>query len=459
MHSKAGLKHISRREFLERITATGAIAGVVSPFEYASAAITPGEKGIYITNIYRTHITTPGWGGRSFPWAGVILRIETNKGIVGYGECRDLDDAAEQWLDVFAPHLVGMNPTQVEKIYNTMMEHYTAITPETIYNQERMGTGAVSGVEMACWDIVGKVYNVPLYQLLGPRINDKITMYADTDSNSYADVVSRVEKGFRHYKCDMYLSRIARGNYTRSSTMNNYGYYDNTINQAGLDQMHVYMEQYRETLKSFGEPYASAPIGSDHYQGYNAPIENQLSVESAIALAETLNVEHNPDGYVEDIIDWWIDDCSGLPSKEVANATDVRIQTGEDMFSFEQFKPWADIHALDNFHPEPNTFGGINQTIIAAKYGADKGIRIYYHNSSGPIAMACYAHLAVATPNFVALEYHQMDIPWHDDLVDGPEKPMIQDGYTFVPEGPGLGVTPNSEQFAAHGAGTWTKII
>jgi L-alanine-DL-glutamate epimerase-like enolase superfamily enzyme len=309
------------------------------------------------------------------------------------------------------------------------------------------------------------VYNVPVYKLLGPRLQDKITMYADTESNREEDVVSRVEKGFRHFKCDMYLSRIARAgggfprryNYTISNTLNNYGYRELTINQAGLDQMHAYMEQYRETLQSFGEPYASAPVGSDHYQGYNQE-SYQLSVESAIALADTLK-EHNPDGYVEDIIDWWIDGGSGLPSMEVANATDMRVQTGEDMFGFDQFQPWADIGALDHFHPEPNTFGGFNQTLLAATYAHTKGIKTYYHNSSGPIAMAAYAHLAAATPGFVALEYHQMDRPWHDDLVDGPEKPMIQDGYTFVPEGPGLGVTPNAEQFAAHGASSWTRVI
>jgi len=442
---------MGRRDFLRKLGATvgaAGLTGIIGPFDFAKAATGPGERGIYITHIHRTHIRN-GWSS----WAGVIVRIETNKGIVGYGECRDLDDEAEQWLDIFAPYIIGMNPTQVEKVYETMLQLFTPWPP--LYNQEREGTGAISGIEMACWDIIGKVYNVPVHKLLGQRLYDKITMYADTDSNREEDVVSRVEKGFKHYKCDMYLSRIARGNYSTSMTPNNYGYREITINQAGLDQMHAYMEQYRETLQSFGEPYASAPIGSDHYQGYNAT--NQLSVESAIALADTLK-EHNVDGYVEDIIDWWIDDGSGLPSKEVADATDMRLQTGEDMFGFDQFKPWADIGALDNFHPEPNTFGGFNQTLLAATYADMKGIKTYYHNSSGPIAMTAYAHLAAVTPGFVAMEYHQMDIPWHDDLIDGINKPMIQDGMMSVPEGPGLGITPNEEQFAAHG-GQWIQII
>ena len=72
--------------------------------------------------------------------------------------------------------------------------------------------------------------------------------------------------------------------------------------------------------------------------------------------------------------------------------------------------------------------------------------------------MVAYAHLAAATPGFVALEYHQMDREWHDDLLDGIVKPMIQDGYTFVPESPGLGFEINEQQFAAHGAGSWTRV-
>ncbi|MFC1541295.1 mandelate racemase/muconate lactonizing enzyme family protein [Candidatus Latescibacterota bacterium] len=453
MRNKTGMKNIGRRDFIRTLAGAAALAGITSPFENARAAVSPG---ITITNIYRTRLQSPGWGGRFRPWAGIILRIETNKGITGYGECRDLDRGAQKWLETLAPHLVGKNPTDVEDIFNTMMQHFTLPPLDEMRDLEIRGTGAVSGIEMACWDILGKAQNVPVYKLLGPRLYDKITMYADTDSNRKEDVVSRVEKGFKHYKCDMYLSRIAKGNFTVSDTPNNYGYREITINQAGLDQMHAYMEQYRETLKSFGEPYASAPIGSDHYQGYNAT--NQLSVESAIALANTLK-DHNPDGYVEDIIDWWIDDCSGLPSKEVADATDMRLQNGEDMFGFDQCKRFSDIGAFDNFHPEPNTFGGLNQTLLAAKYADTKGVRTYYHNSSGPIAMTSYAHLAAVTPGFVAVEYHQMDAPFHDDLVDGIDKPMIQDGSMNVPEGPGLGITLNEEQFAAHGAKEWTKII
>ncbi|MFC1539150.1 mandelate racemase/muconate lactonizing enzyme family protein [Candidatus Latescibacterota bacterium] len=454
MRNKTGMKNIGRRDFIRTLAATAALAGISSSFEYARAAISPG---ITITNMYRTRIQAAGRRGTR-PWAGIIVRIETNKGITGYGECRDLDRGAQKWLETLAPHLVGKNPTDVEDIFNTMMQHFTLPPLGEMRDLEIRGTGAVSGIEMACWDIAGKAQNVPVYQLLGTKLRDKIPMYADTNGNREEDVVSRVEKGFKFFKCDMYLSRIARGNYTTADTPNNYGYREITINQAGLEQMHNYMDAYRETLKSFGEPYASAPIASDHYQGYNA--RDQLSVESAIALATDLK-EHNAGGWIEDIIDWWIDDCSGAPLKEVTDGTsaDAVICTGEDMFGFDQFKQFSDIGAVRLIHPEPNTAGGLNQTVLAAKYAQTKGIKSIYHNSSGPIAMASYAHAAAVVPDFVALEYHQMDAPFHDDLIDGIEKPMIKDGTMAVPEGPGLGITLNEEQFAAHGAKEWTKII
>ena len=361
-----GPSFMGRRDFLRKtgvVLGAAGLTSIMGPFDYLKAAVGEGDKGIMITDILRTKISGMG---------GYIVRIETNKGITGYGECRDLDDGARSWLSTLAPYIIYMNPTQIEKVYEAMVNVWAgSVSPEMLYNQERMGTGAISGIEMACWDIVGKIYNVPVYKLLGPRLNDKITMYADTDSNQERDIISRVEKGFKNYKCDMYLSGIARGYYSTSSTTNKYGYREITIEPAGLELMHNYMEEYREVLKSFGEPFASAPIGSDHYQGYNAT--NQISVESAIALANTLK-EHNSNGYVEDIIDWWTDGGSGFPSKEVADATDMRVQTGEDMFGFEQFKPWADMRALDNFHPEPNTFGGINETLKAAKYAHTKGM-------------------------------------------------------------------------------------
>jgi L-alanine-DL-glutamate epimerase-like enolase superfamily enzyme len=163
-------------------------------------------------------------------------------------------------------------------------------------------------------------------------------------------------------------------------------------------------------------------------------------------------------GQVEDIIDWWINGCSGAPSKAVADGTTMNVMTGEDMFGFDEFKAFIDMGACDIIHPEPNTAGGLSQTLLAARYAHSKGLKTMFHNSSGPVAMTAYAHLAAVVPSFVALEFHHMDVPWHDDLVDGIDKPMITGGQMNVPEGPGLGITLNAAALSAHGASSWTRV-
>ena len=168
MRNENGMKNIGRRNFIRTLAGAAALAGIKGPFDYARAATSPG---ISITNIYRTRLTaTGGWGGRTRPWAGIIVRIDTNKGITGYGECRDLDWGAQKTLETLAPHVVGKNPTDVENIFNTMMQHFTLPSPEKMRDQENMGTGAISGIEMACWDITGKAQKVPVYKLLGDRL-------------------------------------------------------------------------------------------------------------------------------------------------------------------------------------------------------------------------------------------------------------------------------------------------
>jgi len=439
---------MGRRDFLRTLGAASAGAAglaALDPFKFARAAITPGQKGIYITALYRTKTTLNNYG--------FIVRLETNKGITGYGECRDLDSGNQAGLSKYGPIVVGMNPTQVDKVFNAMKQAYTP--PTNMADQELSGVGAISGIEMACWDIIGKVYNVPVWKLLGPKLRDKITLYADTDSNNASLINARIAKGFLRYKCDMYMSNIAAGNYTTSSTNNNYGYKEITLNSAGLNQMASYLQAYRNVLVAAGEPYASAPIGTDHYQGYNAT--NQLSVASAIALANILK-PISMGGTVEDIIDWWINGCSGAPIKAVADGTTMNVQTGEDMFGFDEFKSFIDIGACDIIHPEPNTAGGLSQTLLAAKYAYSKGLKTSLHNSSGPVAMTAYAHLAAVIPGFEAMEFHHMDVSWHDDLVDGIDKPMITGGQMNVPEGPGLGITLNAAALSAHGATSWTKV-
>ena len=457
MRNTAGVKigppSIGRRQFLRTLGATtvGAvgITGIMSPFDFARAAITPGEKGIYITDMYKTQLSGVG---------GVIIRLDTNKGISGYGECRDVDPNTATELSGLKSIILGMNPTQVDKVFNAIKNYNN---PQSNWKRQEEHTGGMCGIEVACWDITGKVYNVPIWKLIGPKLTDKIRLYADTDQKTVATlpqyVQTRLNMGFTWFKMDMYLSSLAQGGYTVATQKNSYGYYPITINSSGYSKMVQYAQTYRSLIGTY-------PLSSDHYQGYDNDTQ-QLDVSSAVELANQMldsRYQGMYGGWMEDIIDWGWTDANSIPViKQVHDQTDMPILTGEDMYCLDEFQALVDAGAVDYIHPDEATAGGIHQPRLAALYAYTKGVRTALHCSGGPFSFVASLHVAAGIPDFLAQEYHHIDDAansWFDSVVDGIEKPLINNGYSAVPEGPGLGITPNAANMSAHGASTWTRV-
>jgi L-alanine-DL-glutamate epimerase-like enolase superfamily enzyme len=454
MANTAGIKISSsamgRRKFIKMlgvtaVSATG-LGGIIDPFNFARAAITPGEKGIYITDMYRGQLTGCG---------GIIVRLDTNKGISGYGECRDVDQNSANELSGVKSTIIGMNPTQVDKVFNAIKNYNN---PQSDWRYQEHHTGGLCAIEAACWDITGKVYNIPVWKLIGPKLRDKIRIYADTDQKTVSSLPTFVQKrlnmGFTWFKMDMYLSSLAQGGYSTASQVNNYGYRPITINNFnGLEQ---YARTYRNLIGTY-------PLSSDHYQGYDN-FNSQLSVDSAVELANRMaasDCQGMFGGWMEDIIDWGWKDGQGIPViKQVTDQTDMPILTGEDMYGLEEYKTFSDAGAVDIIHPDQATAGGIHEPRLAAMYAYEKGIRTALHCSGGPFSFAASLHVAAGIPDFLALEYHHIDSScnsWFDAVVDGFVRPFIQsDGHSFVPDGPGLGITPNNTA-SSHGL-SWTRV-
>ena len=449
---KIGPSSIGRREFLRKFgaAAVGAagITGLMGPLEFARAAITPGEKGIYITDMYRTKLNV----------GGVIIRLDTNKGISGYGECRDVDPNAATELSGLKPIILGMNPTQVDKVFNEIKNYNN---PQSDWQRQEEKTGGICGIEMACWDITGKVYNVPVWKLIGPKLRDKVRLYCDTGQKTVATlpqyVQTRLNRGFTWFKMDMYLSSLASGGYTIATQKNSYGYYPITINSSGYSKMVQYAQAYRNLIGTY-------PLSSDHYQGYNN-FTQQLDVSSAVQFANYMadsSCQGMSGGWMEDIIDWGWKDGQGIPViKQVTDQTDMPILTGEDMYGLEEYQAMIDAGAVDCIHPDEATAGGIHQSRLAALYAHTKGVRTALHCTGSAFSYVASLHVAAGIPDFLALEYHYIDDAsdsWYDSVVDGIAKPLINNGYADVPEGPGLGITPNPAAMSAHGASTWTRV-
>jgi hypothetical protein len=139
----------------------------------------------------------------SSPGRVPLIRIDTNQGISGYGEVRD--GGSKRYALMLKSKILGENPCNVERVFKTIRQ---------FGNHGRQG-GGVSGVDMALWDLAGKAYGVPVYQLLGGRYRDRIRLYADTpsprDKNMFAErLKGRLEAGFTYLKMDLTL-RLLRG--------------------------------------------------------------------------------------------------------------------------------------------------------------------------------------------------------------------------------------------------------
>ncbi len=441
-----------RREFLRMLgmtaAATTGIAGIIDPFNFARAAITPGEKGINITNISVATINGLNATAR-------IVRLDTNKGISGYGECRVEDTNAATELKTCSPLILGMNPTQVDKVFNTIT---AALNPTSNWMNITYASGAIAAIECACWDITGKVYNVPIWKLLGPKLRDSMRMYCDTPvvlnlSARQAEIQNRINMGFTWFKTDL-NGLLNSSDYTTSPDPNPYsesGGSARRISSSGYTKYRDYVASYRQMI-------GNAPLSADHFFPWSPRGSgSQLDVVSAIQLSNYLGepgyLDKTLGGWMEDIVPWHY--YSALA--QINAGTDMPILTGEDMFGFDELRNMVNAGATTYFHPDPTTFGGIHQSRLAAVWAHGKGVRTALHQSNSPFAMMMCAHIAAGIPDFLSCEHHYPEISWYDSLIDGVPKPLMVNGYVQIPDGPGLGITPNAAAMSAHGS-SWTRV-
>ncbi len=360
------------------------------------------------------------------PFRCPVLRLDTNQGISGYGEVRD--GADERYALMLKPRILGQNPCNVEMIFKRIKQ---------FGGHARQG-GGVSGVEMACWDLAGKAYDVPVYQMLGGRYRDSIRLYADTAMGGPggSNLKLRLEQGFTFlkYDCGIWLIRNVPGALSYPTRETNWtGEHPFTAIQLSEKGAALMGEQFARVREIVGW---EIPIASDHF--------GHISVNSCITLGKALKPYQL--AWLEDMVPWQYKDML----KEIKNAIDIPLLTGEDIYLLDNFKPLIDEHAVDMIHPDLATAGGILETKKIGDYAQQHGVAMAMHAAGTPITFFASIHCAAATENFIALEHHSVDIPWWDDLVAGVEKPTNKKGFTTVPTGPGLGIEPNLEVFREH---------
>jgi len=440
----------SRRSFLKNsalggIALGGALLG--APIEDVLAQSTQkvnrysGPSDLKITDM-RYCVTTVL--GRT-----AIIRIDTNQGIYGLGEVRD--GADERYALFLKSRILGENPCNVEMIFKKIRQ----------FGGQARQAGGVCAVEMALWDIVGKAYNVPAWQLLGGRYRDKIRMYADTPEAGSPEEQKKLinyrlnDQGYSWLKMDVSIGELkgipgalvndkfwqnAQGNLAQWGDQSNMMSYGNTlhpftqiqITDKGLDELGKIVDNVR------GLVGYDIPLSTDHY--------GHFDLNNGIRLGRAL--EKYRLAWLEDVISWEYTD----QWKKLSDALETPCLTGEDIYLLKYFKPLIDARAVDIIHPDIASSGGLLETKRIGDYAEENGIAMAMHQAGTPVSFMACVHCAAATQNFLALEHHSVDLPWWESLVkttDG--RKLITKGFANLPlSAPGLGIELNEEVVKQH---------
>lgn len=375
-----------------------------------------------------------------------IIRIDTNQGIYGLGEVRDGADA--RYALFLKSRILGLNPCNVEMMFKIIRQ----------YGYHGRQGGGVCAVEMALWDLTGKAYNVPAWQLLGGRYRDKVRLYADTpgakDPQAFAATMKKrvEEQGFTWLKMDLGIHVVANipgalvntkfwdgatGQYDLRDYMN-YGnalhpFTQVQITDKGLAGLAEYVEAVRNAVGY------EMPLCADHF--------GHFDVNNAIRFGRTM--EKYRLGWLEDMVPWF----DIQHTKELSEALETPINTGEDIYCLRNgFQPIIDANAVDIIHPDLGTSGGLLETKKIGDYAEEHNVAMAMHMAGSPVCFMANVHCAAATQNFLALEHHSPDVPYYTNLVKMTgSKPMVTNGFANVPlDAPGLGIELNEEECKKH---------
>jgi L-alanine-DL-glutamate epimerase-like enolase superfamily enzyme len=150
--------------------------------------------------------------------------------------------------------------------------------------------------------------------------------------------------------------------------------------------------------------------------------------------------------WLEDLVPWMYTD----QWRQITEAINTPTLTGEDIYLKEGFRDLIEQKAVDLVHPDLASAGGILETKKIGDYAEEHGLAMALHFAGTPISFMANVHCAAATESFVALEHHDVDTPWWEEMVTGLEKPLVRDGFVDVPETPGLGVDLNEPVIQQH---------
>ncbi len=342
----------------------------------------------------------------------VFVKVYTDSGITGVGEAtlEYKEKALLGALEHIKEYLVGKDPLQIEK-------HFHDIYRDAYWRGGPVLMSALSAVECALWDILGKHLNVPVYQLLGGKVHDKVRIYVN---GWFAGAQTPEEFGEK--------ARIAVQRGVTAMKWDPFGKNYLTISNADLTRSLECVAAVREA------------VGND----VDLLIEGhgRFNIPTAITIAKELE-QFKPLFFEEPTPP---DNLDAL--KAVKDKSPVSISAGERLYTRWDYRRMFDLMAADYIQPDISHAGGIMELKKIAAEAESRYIPFAPHNPSGPVANAATLQLAATCPNFCLLEIMYNDVDYRKDVTT--ESLEYADGYMKIQDRPGLGIEIIEDECEKH---------
>lgn len=349
----------------------------------------------------------------------VFVKVETDTpGLAGWGE------ASMEWktravaaaVEDCKPFILGDDPTRIEHLYQKLYR-------QPFFRPGVIGLTAISGIEQACWDILGKHLGVPVYKLLGGAVRDKVRMYTHLGGGEMTSVYESFDAS---RVIDLALHVIERG-YTAVKVVfvpyseplvsvplvTKFASVMGKLREAVGDRVDIMIDFHGRTYPAVAIQYINAVA---EYRPYFC--EEPVPPENVDALAE------------------------------LRRAVQVPIATGERLVTRHQFRDVLEKQAAHVIQPDLCHCGGLLEAKKISAMAETYYVGVAPHNPLGPIANAAALHFALSTPNFLIQEDMLADVPWRWEVVESALK--TENGYWLPCDAPGLGVTVNEKAAARH---------
>lgn len=365
----------------------------------------------------------PGWGGRYW----ILVKLTTDTGITGWGEVYAAAVGPEAQTavirDVFARHMAGENPENVELMFRRAYSAGFTQRPDPTV------MGAFSGLEIACWDILGKDRDRPVHALIGGRMNDRLRAYSylyPLPGHDPAEFWIRPDQA-----AESALDLLARG-YT-AVKLDPAGPY--TIRGGHMPAM-------RDITRSVAFCRAVRDAVGDRADLLFGT-HGQFSTAGAIRMAQAIE-PFSPLWYEEPV-----PPDAPASMAEVARATRIPVAAGERLTTKAEFAALLRAGAAAILQPALGRVGGIWEAKKIAAMAEAENVQIAPHLYCGPVEWAANVQFAASIPNLLMIETIETD--FHAALIGGTIR--VEDGHVALPEGPGLGIEVDEALARAH---PWT---